>query len=248
MAELHTAETTEPFANEQNSDAFIKDRYEVVAKQEYSIQRMFILKVYCLILFMLLLTAILIAINVFIPKLREFNVQNFYLAFVFLALTLILLIAVYLFAEFKVINFILLTMFTCAMGWMLGIFCSRYNAYEVLLGAGITTFMVILLSVYVLFTKTDFNWMGAGLSIALLGFVLASFFTLFLSFVFKVGRAWLFGLSGAGAILMSLFILYDTSRLLYHYAPDEVIFCAINLYLDFVNLFQYVLLMIKWMR
>lgn len=44
-----------------------------------------------------------------------------------------------------------------------------------------------------------------------------------------------------GALIFCLFVLYDTSRLIYSYSEDEYILAAIELYLDIVNLFLYLL-------
>ena len=44
-----------------------------------------------------------------------------------------------------------------------------------------------------------------------------------------------------GAAIMCLLIVWDTSRLLNLHGPDEYILCSVNLYLDFINLFLYLL-------
>ena len=47
--------------------------------------------------------------------------------------------------------------------------------------------------------------------------------------------------SGAGACLFSAFIVIDTQMMLHKLSTDEYILCAINLYLDIINLFLYIL-------
>lgn len=49
-----------------------------------------------------------------------------------------------------------------------------------------------------------------------------------------------------GAVIFSLYIIYDTQIMLggnhkYSLSPEEYIFAALNLYLDIVNLFLYLL-------
>ena len=49
-----------------------------------------------------------------------------------------------------------------------------------------------------------------------------------------------------GALLFSFYIIYDTQIMLggkhkYSLSPEEYIFAALNLYLDVINLFMYLL-------
>ena len=54
------------------------------------------------------------------------------------------------------------------------------------------------------------------------------------------------GYSAVGAVIFSLYIIYDTQIMLggnhkYSLSPEEYIFAALNLYLDIINLFLYLL-------
>ena len=54
------------------------------------------------------------------------------------------------------------------------------------------------------------------------------------------------GYSAVGAVIFSLYIVYDTQLMLggkhkHALSPEEYIFAALNLYLDIVNLFLYIL-------
>lgn len=44
-----------------------------------------------------------------------------------------------------------------------------------------------------------------------------------------------------GAFLFSLFIVYDTQLLMNTLSPEEYILATINLYMDIINLFLYIL-------
>lgn len=48
-------------------------------------------------------------------------------------------------------------------------------------------------------------------------------------------------LSIGGAVLFSLYIIFDVHMMLHHLSAEEYILAAINLYLDIVNLFLYIL-------
>jgi len=44
-------------------------------------------------------------------------------------------------------------------------------------------------------------------------------------------------LTGAGAALFSLYIIYDVSMIMKKVSPEEYILAAVTLYLDIINLF-----------
>ncbi len=53
----------------------------------------------------------------------------------------------------------------------------------------------------------------------------------------------------AGALIFSLYIVYDTQLMMggkhkYALDPEEYIFAALNIYLDIVNLFMYILMIV----
>ena len=54
-----------------------------------------------------------------------------------------------------------------------------------------------------------------------------------------------FVISVAGAVLFCGFIIFDTYLLMHTLSTDEYILASINLYLDFINLFLYILRIIQ---
>lgn len=72
-----------------------------------------------------------------------------------------------------------------------------------------------------------------GLMVLMLGGFMAAFVSPSSSFqlVFAIG----------GAILFSLFVIVDTQLMMHHLSPEEYITATIQLYLDFINLFLYIL-------
>ena len=48
-----------------------------------------------------------------------------------------------------------------------------------------------------------------------------------------------------GAIVMCLFIIYDTNNIMKHFGVDDYVIAAIELYLDVVNLFRYMLILLS---
>ena len=58
---------------------------------------------------------------------------------------------------------------------------------------------------------------------------------------------------GAGALIFSLYLVYDTQLMLggkhkYALSPEEYIFAALNIYLDVINLFMYILMIVGFSR
>ena len=62
-------------------------------------------------------------------------------------------------------------------------------------------------------------------------------------------RAAMIGYGSAGALIFSLYIIYDTQLMMggkhkYSLDPEEYIFAALNIYLDVINLFMYILMIV----
>lgn len=95
----------------------------------------------------------------------------------------------------------------------------------------LTTAIFGIMSIFALKTKSDLASMGKMLFIALIVVVVASIVNLFLgSPLLQVIIA------GAGAILFSLYIAYDTQNIV-RGVYDSPVMAAISLYLSFLNLF-----------
>lgn len=55
-------------------------------------------------------------------------------------------------------------------------------------------------------------------------------------------------ISAGGAILFSLFIIYDVQLLMRTLSPEEYILACINLYLDIINLFIEILRLVNVLK
>lgn len=92
------------------------------------------------------------------------------------------------------------------------------------------------LTLYVFTTKKDFNFMGGFLFVGLIGLILGGVVNIFIA-----SSAMHFAMSAIGVLLFSGFILYDTSNIVLRYPSNEYVAGALSLYLDFLNLFLYLL-------
>jgi protein lifeguard len=122
------------------------------------------------------------------------------------------------------------------------------NPSAVLLAAGITTVIVGGLTVYALQTKYDFTTHGGILMGALLALIIVGFVGIFLPHMKVIELVF----SGVGALVFSAFLVVDVQMLMdgrrVQISPDDYILGALNLYLDILNLFLYILRFINAAR
>lgn len=242
--------TTDPFATSerQHLDKEVFEEYGIyddfLYKQNDKMQAMFVSKVYGILLVQIASTGILIALNMFVEPLRLFSTNYSFVPLLLLMFSMLVLVGLFFFSKKFPMNFILLTIWTFLNAQAVAMICALYEAHEVLSAVTITGIIVVALTVYVLITKVNLQWMGGLLMVGLFSLVLVSIVTIFFGLLFPVGIWWRFLLSGFGAFLFSLFILYDTSRLLHTCKYDDHIPAAIQLYLDILNLFLNILSLI----
>ena len=101
--------------------------------------------------------------------------------------------------------------------------------------AVVTGFMVLGLTAIAFTTKKDFSFLGGMLKISCfiaLGLIVASIFM-----GFSLGT-WF---SGAMILVASGCILYNTSKIMYHYAPGQHVAASLSLFASVALLFYYVL-------
>jgi len=124
--------------------------------------------------------------------------------------------------------------FTGVMGLFVGGSVNAIAATHldtVLAAAGGTAMIFIALSAYILTTKRDLNHWGGFLLVAIIGIVITSVINIFLQspLLMMIGSA-------LGTVIFSLFIMYDTSRVVNGYETSYVR-AALNMFLNIVNLF-----------
>ena len=143
------------------------------------------------------------------------------------------------------LNYLLLALFTAIEAFLLAFICCVYYAggfgAQILLAAGITTVAFLALTLYTMLSRTDWSFLGPFLIAALVVLIV---WGAVMGLVFAFGaysKGWHLALSLAGALIFCAFIVYDTDRILRHSGVHDHIIAAVELYLDVVNLFLYVL-------
>lgn len=131
-------------------------------------------------------------------------------------------------------------------------FYSALNFYLGALGGGVvllilgtTAIIFIAAGLYGYYTKRDFTNKGSILFILLVGLIAFSIIAIFVKFSSVV---WIF-VSALGVIVFTVYTIFDMNRIAKQPIRDEdVPMIALNLYLDFINLFQYLLSLVYNIR
>ncbi|GAX83121.1 hypothetical protein CEUSTIGMA_g10547.t1 [Chlamydomonas eustigma] len=215
------------------------------------IRQGFVRKVFGLLGAQLLVTVLIGATILGSPTIKSAVLGNG--AFLLLAFALSIVPLLYLAISEKArhqfpLNLILMAIFTIGEGVLVSACTARYNTDIVILALGITAAVTVSLCAYALTTKHDFTSMGSYLYAALLSLFVAGL----VGYILHTPLLTL-AISTGGAALFSMYIVYDVQMLMggqhqYKVTPDEYVFAAINIYLDIINLFLYILRILNEMK
>uniref|UniRef100_A0A8C1RUY6 Transmembrane BAX inhibitor motif containing 4 n=2 Tax=Cyprinus carpio TaxID=7962 RepID=A0A8C1RUY6_CYPCA len=204
-----------------------------VATASVHIRMDFLRKVYTILSLQIIITTAVSALFMLCNPIKNFVHESPLLVLISAIGSLILLLALAVYRHQHPINLYLL----------FGFVMSFYE-YTIVLQAFVLTSAVFLgLTAYTFQSKRDFSKLGASLFAGLWILIIASFMRLFfyndtMELVF----------AGAGALLFCGFIIFDTHLLMHKLSPEEHVLASINLYLDIVNLFIYILRILDSMK
>ncbi len=143
----------------------------------------------------------------------------------------------------KGLNAVLFMAFALLEGGMLGLIAKSYAAAGSMAIFGQAAVLTIVvfggLTAYVHISKKDFSFLGGFLFVGLFLLIGAGIASMFIS-----SSALNLAYSVGGVGIFSLYILYDTSRIIHRAKDDEAVFAAWMLLLDIVNLFLFILRLI----
>ena len=131
---------------------------------------------------------------------------------------------------------------------MIGTICLFYEAEVVWLALLMTVGVTAGLTVFACQTKWDITGTGGFLFAALWALMLFGFILLFIPSVNGARMSTTYKVyAGLGVLIFSVFIVYDTQLIMggkhkkHSFGVDDYCFAALNLYLDIINLFLYLL-------
>uniref|UniRef100_H2LUM4 Protein lifeguard 2 n=1 Tax=Oryzias latipes TaxID=8090 RepID=H2LUM4_ORYLA len=190
-----------------------------------NIRRVFIRKVYTILLIQLLVTLAIVALFTFCDPVKDYIQTN----------------PGWYWASYAVFFVTYLTLSCCSH---IHSFYSFYNTKSVVMCLGITVVVCLLVTVFSFQTKIDVTSYQGVLCI----FCMVMFISgLFLAFVLPFHYVpWLDSVYAVlGAILFTMFLAFDTQLLMgnkrYTMSPEEYIFASLNIYLDIVYIFSFFL-------
>ncbi len=130
-------------------------------------------------------------------------------------------------------------MFTFVEGLWLSPFIAMYERMQpgVAVQAGLLTLTAFtVLTVYATFSRRDFSAWGSFLFVGVIVLILTSILNAF--FGSNTGALWI---AAVGVLLFSGLLVFDTWRLRNVYGPNDYVPAAVNIYLDLLNMFVFLL-------
>lgn len=141
-------------------------------------------------------------------------------------------------------NYIVLAVFTVCEAYLVSALCSVTHPKVVFMAAAMTCFMTLALTVYACTTKTDFTVCNSLLFIASCVLLLFGIFQFFIK-----SHTLHLVICCFGVFLYSVYLVYDTQLIIGNKENkldyDDYIIGALMLYLDIINLFIYLLEILK---
>lgn len=209
--------------------------YGYVANAPAEIRAEFIRKVYTLF-FVSVLTTLGVGVFCAMPEIAPIVLG---MRLVLLIAGLVCFIAMFFARRTSGLNIALLYTFAAIEGALLGPLMPFINE----IAPGVPSQALWLtagvfggLTFYVFQSGKDFSYLGGMLWGALLALIIAGIV------LFFVGSTLLHTLyCVAGVLIFCGYILYDTSQIINHLGPDEAVVGAVELYLDILNLFMFIL-------
>ncbi|XP_077391737.1 protein lifeguard 3-like [Festucalex cinctus] len=211
------------------------------------IRHVFIRKVYLILALQLTVTTAIVAVFTFVEEVKTFVQRNqaiYWASYAVYFITHIVLACCKGPRRKHPWNLILLAIFTLALSYMTGSISSYYDTSAVFLALAITVVVCIAVTVFCFQTKVDFTkCRGLFCVLGIVVFVTGIITVIVLSFKYIY---WLHMLYAAiGAIAFTLFLAYDTQLLIgnrkYSISPEEYVFAALNLYVDMIQIFLFLL-------
>ncbi|XP_052028337.1 protein lifeguard 2-like [Apodemus sylvaticus] len=212
--------------------------------EDTSIRKGFIVKVFVILSIQLFITAAIISIFVFCEAVKKWVLAMPWFLYALLPAVLIMIVILACCRDIRrqvPANYILLAFFTILEGLLLGSMSVLYRAEEILWATGATTAVTLALTIFALQTKWDFTLLSGVL------FVVTCVLMIYGLFALVIRSYWLHLVySALGTLLFSMYLVMDVQMMVggrYHYEidPEEYIFAALNIYVDIISLFIFIL-------
>ena len=208
----------------------------------------FMKKVYGIVTFQLSLTTIFVILSQYKPiknEMLKIYTQNYnsmdsiYIICSLLSLISFIILICYVPRKFP-INYILLISYTFFESICISFITIQYNLISIILSLGITSACAIGLTIYALTTKRDFTFCGGFLFASLFMFIIGGIITYFLGFNSDNLISCIIG-----GVIFSAYLVFDTQLISGEfgnkYSIDDYMIAALNIYMDLINMFIFIL-------
>ncbi|XP_041458510.1 protein lifeguard 4-like [Lytechinus variegatus] len=220
-------------------DSVLEDFYHStsVMSAHIDIRMNFLRKVFGILSAQLLMTAVVSGIFMYFEGVKNYIQESPGMLMIAFVLSFIFLVALMVKSREYPANMILLACFTLVEAYSVGTVVTFYDKSVVIEALVLTLAVSFSLLVFTVQSRKDFSTWGAGLYAGLMILIVGGLLQLFiphsdmLELVIAIG----------GAIIFSLFLIYDIHLIMHKLSPEEYIMASINLYLDLINLFLYIL-------
>uniref|UniRef100_A0A3Q4B3F6 Protein lifeguard 2 n=1 Tax=Mola mola TaxID=94237 RepID=A0A3Q4B3F6_MOLML len=212
-----------------------------------NIRRVFIRKVYTILMIQLLVTLAIVTLFTFCDPVKDFIQSNpgwYWASYAVFFVTYLTLSCCKAPRRRFPWNLILLAIFTLSLSYMTGMLSSFYNTKSVVMCLGITAVVCLLVTVFSFQTKLDVtSYQGVLFIFCMVMFISGVVLALVLPFQYV---PWLDAIYAVlGAILFTMFLAFDTQLLMgnkrYAMSPEEYVFATLNIYLDIIYIFSFFL-------
>lgn len=212
------------------------------------IRHNFIKKVYSLLLVQLIVTVAIVALFAVHPGIHKWAVENRWFhtaAFVASFVILIMITCMGKLRRKHPHNIVILFAFTIAESLMLSAMTVMWQTNVLMMAAAITTMITLGLTLFAFQTKWDFT-AKSGIMLVIL---MVATFAMIMGLFFPPSKPFVLVMSSIMAIIMGIFLVIDTQMIVggthkIQMSPEEYVFAAINLYLDIINMFLYILMIL----
>ncbi|XP_072558357.1 protein lifeguard 2-like isoform X1 [Paramormyrops kingsleyae] len=212
-----------------------------------NIRRVFIRKVYTIIMIQLLVTLAIVVLFTFCEPVKIYIHANpgwYWASYVLFFITYLTLSCCAEPRRRFPWNLLLLVIFTLCLSYMTGMLSSFYNTKSVMICLGITALVCLSVTIFSFQTKIDVtSCQNVLFVLCMVVFFSGLIFLIVLPFGYV---PWLHAVYAAlGALAFSVFLAFDTQLLMgskhYSISPEEYVFAALNIYLDIVYIFTFIL-------
>lgn len=231
---------------ENQHETMISNAHLFESKQ---IRQNFIKKVYSLLSLNLFITVCIVALFTLHQPIHDWAKANRWLHTTFFLISFVILIVITCAGEMRrkhPHNLIALFSFTVAESLMLAAITVMFDTQVVLVAGVMTAVICLSLTLFAFQTKIDFTVFSGIMLIVLM----VAFMTLLISMFFPRSKMFILVASSIMAIICGIFLVIDTQMIIggthkVQMSPEEYVFAALNLYLDIINMFLYILAIVS---